>query len=258
MEQFAGRAESASDLYALGATLIHLLTGTSPADLPQQNSRIEFANFVSVDLGLINWISKLTEPNINDRISTAREAITALENKQTLSPPIVKSKPTGSKIEIQKSASRLEINLPRRGGKSLRALYLVGLFIPFFFQIVQYINFAINANTYASWFYRIIIPLCLLTSISVIILPIFARTDLYFDRESFKIKWKLFGFCYKQKSGNTKLIKAIYQEEAKAALAPIGITIQLVKGKKLTTTPLATVERHWLVDEIADWLEFEV
>lgn len=256
MEQFAGRAESASDLYALGATLIHLLTGTSPADLPHQNSRIEFANLVSVDLGLINWISKLTEPNITERISTASEAITALENKQTLSPPIAKSKPKGSKIEIQKSASRFEVNLPKRGGKSLRALYLVGLFIPFLIQIVQYLNFTINAHTYASWFYTIIIPLFLLTSISVIILPIFARTDLYFDRENFKIKWKLFGFCYKQKSGKTKLIKAIYQEETKAALAPMGITIELIKGKKLTTTPLATVERHWLVDEIGDWLEF--
>ncbi|MHC5771258.1 MAG: serine/threonine protein kinase, partial [Nostoc sp.] len=113
-----------------------------------------------------------------------------------------------------------------------------------------------NANTYASWFYRIIIPLLLLASISAIVLPIFARTDLQFDREKFQIKWKLFGFCYKQKSGKTKLIRAIYQEEAKAALAPLGITIELIKGKKLTTTPLATVERHWLVDEIADWLEF--
>jgi hypothetical protein len=36
----------------------------------------------------------------------------------------------------------------------------------------------------------------------------------------------------------------------------MGITIELIKGKKFTTTPLATIERHWLVDEIADWLEF--
>lgn len=37
MEQFGGRAVPASDLYALGATLIHLLTGTAPADLPQRD-----------------------------------------------------------------------------------------------------------------------------------------------------------------------------------------------------------------------------
>jgi Serine/threonine protein kinase len=37
LEQFWGRgAVAASDLYALGATLIHLLTNTYPADLPQK------------------------------------------------------------------------------------------------------------------------------------------------------------------------------------------------------------------------------
>jgi len=40
LEQFWGRAVAASDLYALGATLIHLLTGTAPADLPQKEGRL--------------------------------------------------------------------------------------------------------------------------------------------------------------------------------------------------------------------------
>ncbi|PMB12470.1 serine/threonine protein kinase, partial [Fischerella thermalis CCMEE 5319] len=60
IEQFAGRAVPASDLYALGATLIHLLTGMSPADLPHRDARIHFTDRVSVDLGFVNWIGKLT------------------------------------------------------------------------------------------------------------------------------------------------------------------------------------------------------
>lgn len=35
-EQFGGRTVTASDLYSLGATLIYLVTGTHPADLPKK------------------------------------------------------------------------------------------------------------------------------------------------------------------------------------------------------------------------------
>ncbi|NJR14251.1 MAG: serine/threonine protein kinase [Calothrix sp. CSU_2_0] len=255
MEQFAGRAEPASDLYALGATLIHLLTGTSPADLPYENSRIKFTNLVSIDLGLVNWISKLTEPNIRDRIPTAREAITALENKHNLSSPITNRKPTGSKIKLQKSANCLEIKLPRRGGKSLRAFYLIGLFTPFIWQIFQVINWSMNPNGIPG-LYLIFVLLLVFTIIPTILLPVFGHTDLSFDREKWEIKWKIFGFCYKRSHGKTQLIEKIYQEKTKKPLAPMGITIELIKGKKITTTPLSIVERHWLLDEIADWLKF--
>ncbi|MDY7016561.1 MAG: serine/threonine-protein kinase, partial [Cyanobacteriota bacterium] len=79
MEQFGGRAVPASDLYALGATLIHLLTGTPPAHLPQQNSRIQFGDRAKIRPGLANWIQKLIEPQVEQRFQTAGQALEALE-----------------------------------------------------------------------------------------------------------------------------------------------------------------------------------
>ena len=38
-EQFQGQACPQSDIYAVGATLIHCLTGTSPSDLPHTRMR---------------------------------------------------------------------------------------------------------------------------------------------------------------------------------------------------------------------------
>lgn len=254
MEQFAGRTERASDLYALGATLIHLITGTNPADLPHQNSRIEFANLVSIDLGLINWIGKLTEPNINDRISTASDAITALENKYTLIPAITKHKPSGSKIQLKNTASYLEIKIPRRGIKSLPFLYLIGSIGALLTQIPYIIN--ITIISYRLSYFHLIFYLLLFLGILAVLLSSFGHTDLYFDRENFKVKWKLFGFCYWRKSIKTKLIQEIYQENKKVASAPMGVTIELIKNKKITTTPLSTIERYWLINQIADWLKF--
>ncbi len=250
MEQFAGRAKRASDLYALGATLIHLITGTNPADLPYQNSRIEFANLVSIDLGLINWIGKLTEPNINDRISTANDAIAAFKNKYTLSPAITKHKPTGSKIQLKKTASYLEIKIPKRGGKSFRSLYLIGSIAAFLPLIINIIN------SYGLWYFQLLFYSLILLNISVMLLSSFGHTDLCFSRESVEVRWKIFGFRYWRKTVKNKKIKKIYQEKKKVASAPMGVTIELIKNKKITTTPLSTIERYWLIKEIAGWLKF--
>ncbi|MBD1931404.1 MULTISPECIES: serine/threonine protein kinase [Cyanophyceae] len=79
MEQFGGRAVPASDLYSLGATLIHLLTGTAPADLPSRNLRIQFEQQVSISSPTISWIQKLTEPAPEERFSSAKSALKALK-----------------------------------------------------------------------------------------------------------------------------------------------------------------------------------
>ena len=84
MEQFGGRAVPASDIYALGATLIHLLTGVVPADLPQQNLQIQFADRVSLSPSMVCWLQKLSEPALERRFSSARLALVALESGITL------------------------------------------------------------------------------------------------------------------------------------------------------------------------------
>lgn len=80
MEQFGGRAVPASDLYALGATLIHLLTGISPSELPQRDLRIQFADRTSISPGFVSWLQKLTEPAPEKRYDSARLALDALKN----------------------------------------------------------------------------------------------------------------------------------------------------------------------------------
>jgi serine/threonine protein kinase len=48
-EQFAGHAGATSDLYALGATLLHLVTGHPPSDFPFDAGRIEVPDDLPTD-----------------------------------------------------------------------------------------------------------------------------------------------------------------------------------------------------------------
>lgn len=83
IEQFSGRTVPASDLYALGATLIQLLTGMIPADLPQQNLQIQFSN-PSLSSAMKSWLSQLIEPVLEKRFATAQLALAALESEALL------------------------------------------------------------------------------------------------------------------------------------------------------------------------------
>ncbi|MBW3585945.1 MAG: serine/threonine protein kinase, partial [Cyanobacteria bacterium 0813] len=118
LEQFWGRAVAASDLYALGATLIHLLTGVTPADLPQKDSRIQFSDRVSVNPSLVSWIEKMTEIALEKRFSKAREALAALKSGKIQGanlqiPTVWKiAKPPHCRIQVSKSATELNIKIP--------------------------------------------------------------------------------------------------------------------------------------------------
>lgn len=119
LEQFWGRAVPASDLYALGATLIHLLTGVSPLDLPHQDSQIQFADKVSLKPDLLSWIQQATQISLEKRFSSAREALEALQSgnlprrygekfgrKNKLSQPLK------SKINLLKNPEKIDIYYP--------------------------------------------------------------------------------------------------------------------------------------------------
>ncbi|MBW4487844.1 MAG: serine/threonine protein kinase [Trichocoleus desertorum ATA4-8-CV12] len=80
MEQFGGRTVPASDLYALGATLVHLLTGIDPADLPQRHLQLQWHAHAPSNLSprLAGWIDTLIAPAVEQRFSSAEQALAAI------------------------------------------------------------------------------------------------------------------------------------------------------------------------------------
>lgn len=109
-----GKAVPASDLYALGATLIHLLTGTAPADLPHSNLRIQFQGQVSVSPSFVRWVATLTQPDLGRRFNSAKDALNALQSGHSLNSLDQKVPSPASRVQLRLSPNQLTIKIPRQ------------------------------------------------------------------------------------------------------------------------------------------------
>lgn len=83
-EQFRGQAVPATDLYGLGATLLFLLTHRSPADFPTDGLKIDFRSRIKVSDDFAGWLDKMLEPDLEERFSSAKEALEVLQGKQKI------------------------------------------------------------------------------------------------------------------------------------------------------------------------------
>jgi len=79
-EQFAGHAGPASDLYGLGATLLHLVTGHPPSDFPFDEGRIQIPADLPTARPLAGLIRALLSPLPRERPASAQAARELLSN----------------------------------------------------------------------------------------------------------------------------------------------------------------------------------
>lgn len=77
-EQFLGHPTPASDLYALGATMIYLLSRQHPSTLPLERNRLQFESYVNVQPRFLRILQQLLAPTVEGRCQSAEEAKAAL------------------------------------------------------------------------------------------------------------------------------------------------------------------------------------
>lgn len=118
IEQFGGHSVPASDIYALGATLVHLLTGTAPADLPQRNLRIQFHNQLPphCNPALVRWLDRAIDPDLEHRFKSAHVALLALPSHSSkpaqAPPPLAASESEHQDIHLSSASHHLIIDIP--------------------------------------------------------------------------------------------------------------------------------------------------
>ena len=140
-EQFGGRSVPASDLYGLGATLIYLVTGLHPTELSHQDLKIQFAaRVLHLNPSLMDWLEWMTEPSLEKRLSSAKEAWISLKNPRTIDKMPVALQRQGSAIKLTKNSELVEIIIPPSGvGFGLTALLsvVIALNIPLFVNFLS-------------------------------------------------------------------------------------------------------------------------
>jgi serine/threonine protein kinase len=109
-EQFFGRTKIASDLYSLGMTLIHLITGVHPADLETIDGRVQFGRS-HLSNRFCRWLEKMTEYAVDRRFQSAKLAQTALMYTDCSYGEFFYLRPANSQVELYRDRDRLEIKL---------------------------------------------------------------------------------------------------------------------------------------------------
>lgn len=79
-EQFRGHAVPATDLYGLGATLVRIVTGREPSELPYEQVRVRFREYSNVAPDFADWLDKMMAPGLENRFESARAAARALDS----------------------------------------------------------------------------------------------------------------------------------------------------------------------------------
>ncbi len=286
-EQFGGRTVPASDIYSLGATLINVLTGTHPADLPQKDGCIQFAESVNINRNFALWLDQTIQPSLDRRFTSAQEALQVLENQPQIKENLpVASQPRGSKVLLNKEnlpvasqppESRVVVN------KDINSLEIVIPPVGFEFGVV-FLGFGILWNLMVfSWTYLAILapfPFNVLGGlfcisfwiVSVPMLPMtiffyFGQIKLSLNRQQICLTYKLFGFKYNHprpapREDITKLefTKKAFEYDSEGAGENIKPQINIWAGrsKYRLKDRLTSSELDWLANELSLWLEIPI
>ena len=101
-EQLHGQATPATDIYALGATIVALAGGVEPEDIPRNGLRMDLDRHLpSLDRGLRQTLAEMTHPDPDRRPQRAREVVALLAKSRP--PDAVPSRDATRGVAIERT-----------------------------------------------------------------------------------------------------------------------------------------------------------
>lgn len=273
-EQFGGRTVPASDLYSLGATLIYLVTGTNPADLPQKDFRIQFQQVANLSPNFAKWLEQITEPSLEKRFSTATQALRDLKQPQYADTfALTVGKPAGSKIQLTKNEEILEIIIPPVGFQS--SMVFVGFFAIAWNSFILFWTIGVLSAPFPTN-----IPFALFSlpfwgvgfsMIYGIFSSLFGSTKIHIDSQQISVNYQLWKWTIPRRRSFSRenIDKLVYtpryftkdsdgdKTQVPAKLV-IWVGVEKFEFDVNTLNIKSEAELEWLARELSDWLGIEI
>ncbi|MDX2100186.1 MAG: serine/threonine-protein kinase [Leptolyngbyaceae cyanobacterium bins.59] len=257
-EQFGGQAYAASDLYSLGATLIYLVTGLHPAELPQQNLKIQFRSQVSLSPALADWLEWLTEPSLNRRVKSAQEALRALESTKSIrtlsqtTPP-----PPDSELLIEKKPHSLHIVFPGKG-PTFRTIALLSLISPIIFWLI------LVGSTHLTFGIFAFLGLTLPVGVTIAVIASWIRqTHLSIENDRLTLTYSILGHTWNgfppiqcHEIERLRVVNYYPGPQKQFVSLKTRLCIHTKQHPHGVNRPLqlSEAETYWLADELGEWL----
>jgi serine/threonine protein kinase/tetratricopeptide (TPR) repeat protein len=268
-EQFRGKATRATDLYALGTTLLYLLTGKDPNQLQTSDDlQLQIPSNLRISAEFSRWLKRCIEAAEEDRFNSAALALSALQGRHPKEFALTQTpqRPRNTKISLIKSDRALHIHFSGHSFQSSKAdkirvriglilLYLLTAFILFRIVAVSRLNMS-----EVSYYSLILIAfpcvtaaagVCFARDLQTLIKP----TVLSINDYSITLAGMLKRFEFYQKiSYNLEDIAEIHLEKTRKGEG-IGVIRTHTQEAYQFGQYLSPTEQRWLVHELQTFIQ---
>lgn len=246
----------------LGTTLIFLLCGKPPADLPQRKLKLNFRPSIQVSQSFADWLERMIDPVADDRFQSADDALAVLLGKRTLAATTqTLDRPSRSPITFLRDDNQLLIKIPPTWLRSAhsRLLGLLPLASTSFLLVMIWLILASGYYmTPASWLLLGSYGSISLWMAARFLISAASQTCLEISASRVRLRRSLWGMTLAN-------VDATPSEIIKAELQPT----QLLIGKTPITACVMKVKRScyrfgffltesekaWLISEIAQFVQ---